>query len=161
MQHDSIRVWFLLIFAELTGISTRTDFKSNRTEEVIGHWGSVKNFDLFIQKVKDDESEIAKLAILQFGSLEKYTEAMKYNLGHFSEIMEKSLPEEAKDIARQADMLYGKLTADLSEDVSTPEIQSIVHELLQFMQKNSTGVSLGMPCTDMLISLYYSENNVL
>lgn len=131
------------------------DFKSNRAEEVIRHWGSVENFDIFIQKVKDDESEIAKLAIRQFGSVEKYTEAMKYNLEHFSEIMETT--EEAKEIARQSDMLYGKLTADLSEDVSSPKIQSIVHELLQFIQKNSTSVSLGKPYMDMLINAYSND----
>lgn len=133
------------------------DFKSNQAEEVIRHWGSVENFDIFIQKVKDDESEIAKLAIRQFGSVEKYTEAMKYNLEHFSEIMETKLPEEAKEIARQSDMLYGKLTADLSEDVSSPKIQSIVHELLQFIQKNSTSVSLGKPYMDMLINAYSND----
>lgn len=52
------------------------------------YWGSVENFDLFVQKIKDDELEAAKLAIKQFGSVEKYTESMKYNLEHFSEIME-------------------------------------------------------------------------
>lgn len=133
------------------------NFKSNQTEEVIKHWGSVKNFEMFIQKVKDDESEIAKLAIKQFGSIEKYTESMKYNLEHFSEIMETSLPEEAREIARHSDMLYGKLTADLSEDVSSPKIQSIVHELLQFIQKNSTSVSLGKPYMDMLINAYSND----
>lgn len=49
-------------------------------------WGNVENFDLFIQKIKDDEVKVAKLAINQFGSVEKYTEAMKYNLEHFSEM---------------------------------------------------------------------------
>lgn len=42
---------------------------------------------MFIQKVKDDESEVAKLAIKLFGSVEQYTEAIKYNLEYFSEIM--------------------------------------------------------------------------
>ena len=53
------------------------DFKSNQTEVVTKHWGSVENFDLFIQKIKDDEENVAKLTIQQFGSIEKYTEAMK------------------------------------------------------------------------------------
>ena len=123
-------------------INALEDFKSKQTEEIIKHWGSIANFDMFIQKIKDDESEVAKLAIKQFGSIEQYTEAMKYNLEHFSEIIETQLPEEAKEIARQSDMLYSKLTADLSEDVSSPKIQSIVHELLQFIQKNSTNVSI-------------------
>lgn len=112
---------------------------------------------MFIQKIKDDESEVAKLAIKQFESIEKYTEAMKYNLEHFSEIMETKLPEEAKEIARQSDMLWGKLTADLSEDISSPKIQSIVHELLQFIQKNSTSVSLDKPYVNVLIDTYSND----
>lgn len=138
--------------AELTGISIRT---LQYYDEI----GLLKPSELTQSgyRLYDDESEIAKLAIRQFGSVEKYTEAMKYNLEHFSEIMETKLPEEAKEIARQSDMLYGKLTADLSEDVSSPKIQSIVHELLQFIQKNSTSVSLGKPYMDMLINAYSND----
>ena len=118
-------------------ISALENFKSNQTEEIIKHWGNIENFDMFIKKIKDDEVEIAKLAIKQFESVEKYTEAMKYNLEHFSEIMETQLSEEAKEIAKQSDVLYGKLTADLSEDVSSPKIQSIVQEIWQFIQKTA------------------------
>lgn len=133
------------------------DFKSNQAEEVIRHWGSVENFDMFIQKIKDDESEVAKLAIQQFGSIEKYTEAMKYNLQHFSELMETQLTEEVKEIGKQSDILYGKVTADLSEDVSSPKIQFIVHELLQFIQKNGTSVSIDKPYINVLIDTYSSD----
>lgn len=37
---------------------------------------------------EDDEDHVAQLAIQQFSSIEEYTEAMKHNLEHFSEIME-------------------------------------------------------------------------
>lgn len=138
-------------------INALEDFKSNQTEEVIKHWGSIANFDMFIQKIKDDESEVAKLAIKQFGSVEKYTEAMKYYLEHFSEIMEIQLSEEVKEIGRQSDILYARLTADLSEDVSSPKIQSIVHELLQFIQQSRTDVSLGKPYINALIDTYSND----
>ena len=138
-------------------INALEDFKSNQTEEVIKHWGSIANFDMFIQRIKDDESEVAKLAIKQFGSVEKYTEAMKYYLEHFSEIMEIQLSEEVKEIGRQSDILYARLTADLSEDVSSPKIQSIVHELLQFIQQSRTDVSLGKPYINALIDTYSND----
>lgn len=76
------------------------DFKSNQTETVIKHWGSIQNFEMFIQKVKDDEAKVAELAVKQFGSIEKYTESMKYNLEHFSEIMDAWQSEEMKEIIR-------------------------------------------------------------
>lgn len=40
-------------------------FKNNSANHIIKHWGSIENFDLFIQKIKDNEDEVAKLAIKQ------------------------------------------------------------------------------------------------
>ena len=82
---------------------------------------------------------------------------MKYNLEHFSEFMKTQLTEDVKEIGKQSDILYGRLTADLSEDVSSPKIQSIVYELLQFIQKNSTSVFLDKPCINVLIDTYSSD----
>ena len=140
-------------------ITALEDFKNNSADDVIKHWGSIENFDMFIQKIKDDEAAVAKLAIQQFGSIEKYTEAMKHNLEHFSELMETQLTEEVKETGKQSDILYGRLTADLSEDVSSPKIQSIVDELLQLIQKNSTSVSFDKPYINVLIDTY--SNNYI
>lgn len=138
-------------------ITALEDFKNNSTDDVIKYWGSIENFDMFIQKIKDDESEVAKLAIQHFGSIEKYTEAMKHNLEHFSDLMDTQLTEEVKEIGKQSDILYGKLAADLSEDVSSSKIQSIVHELLQLIQKNSTSASFDTPYINILIDTYLSD----
>ncbi len=138
-------------------ISALEDFKINQAETVAKHWGSIENFDMFIQKIRDDEDQVAKLAIQQFGSVENYTEQMKYNLEHFSEIMETRLPEEAKEIAKQSDILYGKLTADLSINVSTPEIQSIVHSIDVLIRDNGGGVSLAKAYIYVLIDAYSND----
>ena len=115
-------------------------FKSSNTDDVVKHWGSVENFDLFIQRVKEREPEIAKLAIKYYGSVEKYTELMKQNLENFSEIINKELAGNVEEIGRQSDELYTRLTADLSKDCSSDEIQGIVQEIVDFIK--STGVSL-------------------
>lgn len=138
-------------------IQALENFKSNNTDDIVRYWRRIENFDMFIQKIKDDESEVAKLAIKQFGSVEKYTEAMKYNLVHFSEIMETQLTEEVKEIGKQSDKLYDKLTADLSENIASPKIQSIVHEILQFIQKNSSNASFGEPYINVLIDTYSND----
>ena len=73
------------------------NFKLSNADEIVKYWGSVDNFNMFIQKVTNDESYIAKAAIQEFGSIEKYTEAMKQNMEHFSEFMEQwyaQIPEE-------------------------------------------------------------------
>lgn len=138
-------------------INALEDFKSNQTETVIQHWGSIENFDMFIQKIRDDETEIAKLAIKQFGSIEKYTEIIKYNLDHFSEIMDAWQSEEIKEIMRQSDLLYGKLTADLTESVSSSRVQGIVHDLLQFAQQHRENVPIEKPYIQMLIDTYSND----
>lgn len=133
------------------------DFKSNQTEEVIKHWGSTENFDMFIQKIKDDEAEVAKLAIQQFGSIEKYTEAMKYNMEHFSEIMERQWTDEIKEVSQQSDLLYTKLTTDLSKDIASSEIQSIVHSIDLLFQENMSNLSPDHSFINVLIDTYSSD----
>lgn len=117
-------------------INALEDFKSNQTEEIIKHWGSVENFDLFIQKIKDDESEVAKLAIQQFGSIEKYTEEMKHNLEHFSEIMNNwyaQIPEEMRGEDK-----FLKLASHKGEDVASERVQDIVTEIIAYAQENAS-----------------------
>ena len=133
------------------------DFEVNQTDTIIKHWGSIYNFDLFIQKIKDDEENVAKLAIQHFGSIEKYTEEMKYNLEHFSEIMDKEWNEETEKIAVQSDLLYDKLTADLTCDVSSPQMQEIVYEILEFIKKQSSSVTLDKPLINILIDSYSND----
>lgn len=138
-------------------INALEDFKNNSTDDVIKYWGNVENFDMFIQKIREDESGVAKLAIQQFGSIEKYTEAMKHNLEHFSEIMETKSTEDVKKVGEQSDMLYAKLTSDLSKDVSSPEIQSVVHEIDLLIEKNGGSVSLDKPYLNVIIDSYSSD----
>lgn len=138
-------------------INALEDFKSNQTETVIRHWGSIENFDMFIQKIKDDEEDVARLAIQHFGSIEKYTEKMKYNLEHFSEFMNKDQTEEVEKITSQSDILYGKLTSDLTCDVSSPKIQEIVYEILQFIKKHSSSVTLDKPLINVLIDSFSND----
>lgn len=117
-------------------VNALEDFKNKSTDEIIKHWGSIENFDLFIRKIKEAESEVAKLAIQQFGSVEKYTEAMNYNLEHFSEVMENQMAGDVKVIAQQSDELYTKLTEDMSKEFTSNEIQHIVQKIDIFIRKH-------------------------
>ena len=73
--------------------------------------------------------------------------------------METQLTEEVKEIGKQSDILYGRLTADLSEDVFSFKIQFIVQEIWSFIQENSTNVFI--PCSksymNMLIDTYSND----
>ncbi len=133
------------------------DFKQNSSDAIVKYWGSAENFDLFIQKIKDDEPEVAKLAIQQFGSIEKYTEAMKYNLEHFSEVMEQQMSGDVKEIVEQSDALYAKLVADRTKDISSIEVQDIVHEIDNFMHKHASVDLVGDRYWNVIIESYKSD----
>ena len=122
-------------------INALEDFKSNQAETVIQHWGSIENFDMFIQKIRDDEEHVAKLAIQQFGSIEKYTEEMKHNLEHFSEIMEdwySQIPEEMRTEDK-----FLKLASHKGEDVASETVQSIVEEIISSIQTTTSKLLVG------------------
>lgn len=122
-------------------INALEDFKSTQAETVIQHWGSIENFDLFIQKIKEDEDHVAKLAIQQFGSIEKYTEEMKHNLEHFSEIMEdwySQIPEEMRTEDK-----FLKLASHKWEDVASESVQSIVEEIISGAQTTAPKLLVG------------------
>lgn len=71
---------------------------------------------------------MAKLAIQQFCSSEKYTEEMKHNPEHFSEIMEdwySQIPEEM-----QKEDKFLKLASHKGEEVASEPVQRIVEEII-------------------------------
>ena len=138
-------------------IEALEQFKIKNTDDVLRYWGSEENFNCFIQKIKDDEIKVAKLAIQEYGSVEKYTKAMKYNLEHFAEIMEKQRMGDVEKIVQESDNLYSRLTSDLSKDFSSDEIQSIVREIEDFMQENAGNISLGVPYWNVVIDSYSND----
>ena len=137
-------------------IEALEQFKNQKENDVIKHWGSIENFNQLIQKIKDDESNVAKLAMKQFGSIEKYTEAMKYNLEHFSELMEQSkeLAKNKDEILQKSNDLYMKLTSDLIKDTASKEIQDTVHEIVELSSENNLGIDMGDGFWDMVIESY-------
>ena len=92
--------------AELTGISTRT---LQYYDEI----GLLKPSELTESgyRLYDDEA------------LQKLQQILFF----------KELGFKLKEIGKQSDILYGRLTADLSEDVSSSKIQSIVQEIWLFI----------------------------
>jgi len=137
-------------------IEALEQFKNQKEDDVIRHWGSIENFNQLIQKIKDDESNVAKLAIKQFGSIEKYTEAMKYNLEHFSDLMEQSkeLAKNKDEILQKSNDLYMKLTSDLTKDTASKEIQDTVREIVELSSENNLGIDMGDGFWDMVIESY-------
>lgn len=117
------------------------DFKLQHGAAVLKHWGSIENFNMFIRKIKDDEEHVAKLAIRQFGSIEKYTEEMKHNLEHFSEIMDECYSQVPEEMLKEDKFL--KLASHTGEDVATESVQSIVEEIIASIQTTTSKLLVG------------------
>ena len=145
---------------DLSGyIEALESFKNSNEEEIIKHWGSIDNFNLFIQKAKEDESNIARLAIQQYGSVEKYTEAMKYNMEHFSEVMEQELAQAGmkEELLQKNQDLYAALTMDLDKDAASEEIQNIVREIVTFTQESLLTSEVGEEYWNIIIQSYRND----
>ena len=96
---------------------------------------------MHIQKIKDNEEQVARLAIREFGSIEKYTEAMRHNLEHFSELMDNwysQIPEEMRENDK-----FLKLASHKGEDVASDSIQNVVKEIIDYAQGGAASKLVG------------------
>lgn len=117
------------------------EYKTEHEDKVIRNYGSIEKYNEFIKKCKAKEDEIAKSAIKQYGSIEKYAKAVKHNLTNSASL---SLAEEIdmfkkdclEDKHPKLKELFKKLTADLSKDTASKEIQEIAEELVDTVKKD-------------------------
>lgn len=117
------------------------EFKRTHTDAIVKKFGDLDKFDEMVSELKSNESKIAELAIQVYGSVENYVKASEKNI-------EKFLQEEAEtiDVAQlidKTDYLTRMLTADLSKDVESDEIQATVRELIDFCNQNNNGLDVG------------------
>ncbi|MEL7657938.1 MAG: MerR family transcriptional regulator [Bacillota bacterium] len=106
-------------------------FKREHEDEVNQYYGGIDEFGKRIEHIKSNEISIAKMAIKEFGSIEKYTAAMKNNLNNLPSIMEgyQTIKDNADAYLAQSNQLMEHLTSDLSKDPSSADIQEIVKEM--------------------------------
>jgi DNA-binding transcriptional MerR regulator len=108
-------------------------FKKGNEYQIIKSWGSIEEYDKFIENSKSKEAEIAKRAIKQYGSIDNFNEATKKifaiskdNIEYMSSIKKEDLDY----YIDKDDKLYKNLTDDLSKDPTSKEIQQIVKEIV-------------------------------
>jgi len=113
--------------------NTLEELKKGNEDHIIKSWGSIKAYDKFIENSKSKESELAKQAIKQYGSMEKFVEATKKNFAISKDNIEYMSIIKKEDLNYYIDKenkLYKKLTTDLTKDFSSKEIQQIVLEIV-------------------------------
>lgn len=135
------------------------EFKVNHTDEVMKRWGSIEDYDSMVEIFKSKEPEIAQMAIKQYGSIEKYTESMKSNMDHMESMG--VIKENVTDYMQQLNNLNKRLTADLSKDTNSLEVQSIVKELICLFQETSRGIDMGENYWNLVIEGYLSTPEII
>ena len=114
--------------------SALEEFKKEYKDKILKVYGTMDKYNEFIGKCKLKEAEIAKMAIDQYGSIEKYVKAMKKNLqATCASNREEQIDEFKKDCLEdrhpKLKELYKNLVSDLSIDPSSSEIQQIAKEI--------------------------------
>ncbi|ARC83408.1 merR regulatory family protein [Clostridium argentinense CDC 2741] len=117
------------------------EFKTEHEDRVIEIYGSVDKYNDLIEKIKSKEYKIAKSAIKQYGSIERYAKAIKKSLNNdmlttMAEQYDKFKKDCLEDKHPKLKELYKKLVSDLSKDPSSKEIQQIAGEITNTAKKD-------------------------
>jgi DNA-binding transcriptional MerR regulator len=113
--------------------NTLEEFKKGNEEAIIKSYGSIEEYDKFIENSKSKKDEIAECAIKQYGSIEKFNEATKKNFAISKDNIEYMSSIKKVDLnyyVERDNELYKRLTPDLTKDPSSKEIQQIVCEIV-------------------------------
>jgi DNA-binding transcriptional MerR regulator len=144
-------------------INALEEFKKEHTDEVTRYWGSMDKFNEFIERIKSRESEVGAMAVKQYGSIEKYTEAMKKNLSNFSALMEQanSVRDNIDAYKAKSTDIFTRLTSDLSRDPSSGEIQQIITELVTSVNESTNNMDMGENYWGIMAEAYSSNQKVI
>lgn len=138
------------------------DFKEDHPDEIIKYWGSLEAYEKMQQNMREKEPVIGQLAVKQYGSIEKYTEAMKENLNHFTETMNRmqEIKDSPENYIEENKKLHQKLTADLTKNAASDEIQEIIKDLIELINRSLKGFNMGDNYWNLLIEGYLTDQAV-
>lgn len=137
--------------------SLLADYKRTHMDEIVKQLGSMESFDEMISELKANENHIAQMAVKQYGSIEKFTKAMKENLQHFLEDGPEFTQKEAEEAMDKTDALTRKLTADLNKDAGSAEIQKTAGELVSLINESNSGVDMGSDYWSFMVNNYMTN----
>lgn len=133
------------------------DFKKTHTDEIVANMGSTEQFDKMVSEIKSRENEISDMAVEQYGSLENYTTASQENIQAFLENGSTIPQSEVGNLIDKTETLTKNLVADLTKDVTDPEVQKIVNELVSFVNDCNNGINVGANYWTVMAESYLSN----
>lgn len=136
-----------------------SQFKETHSDDIIKRMGSLKQFDAMVSDLKDREEEIARMAVKQYGNLENYTKAMEKNLQNYLSDSPAIDPSKTGGLIEKTEALTRSLTADLSRDPASPQVQKAAEALISFTNDCSKALDMGEGYWETMAKTYM-ENPV-
>jgi len=130
------------------------EFKMEHTSAVAERFGSLERYDEMIAELKTHEDEIAEMAVRHYGDPAHFTKAMEDSLLDFLIKGPAISPEKAGELTEQTDAITRKLTADLSRDAASPQVQALVRELISAGGQWDEGSQSGKGYWSSMAGLY-------
>ncbi len=133
------------------------EFRMTHADEIKERLGSMEAFDKMISELNGNEEETADMAVKEYGSLENFTNAMKKNfqeyLSHGPSVSQPEVP----GLIEKTEELTKKLTADLSRNTASPEVQKAVRELISFTDDCNGTMDMGENHWRFMAELYLTN----
>lgn len=120
-----------------------SEFKRTHSDGILRQLGSVERFDEMIADLKAHEDEIAEMAVRQYGSLDAYTKAMQKSFESFLTQGPPIAESEVSGMIQKTEEITKRLTADLTRDAASEEVQQIVREWILFTESCNKGTDMG------------------
>lgn len=133
------------------------EFKKTHTDEIVKQLGNIECFDDMILELKSHESEIADMAIKQYGSLEKFTKAMENNFQDFLANGPTISKSDVNELVKKGEMITKKLTADLNKEPTALDVLEVVNELISFTEETNSGIDIGDNYWSFMAEAYISN----
>lgn len=117
-----------------------SEFKRENTEKVIKLWGSLENFDKMINSIKSKEEDFYKMAVEQYGSINKYTDSVLKNINESlaiknAEKIDKYKEDILKGNNKRLQDLYLELTKNLKEIPNSDKVQAIANKIKELSKE--------------------------
>ena len=116
------------------------EFKKDYSDIITKSLDGPDKYDELIEKCKDSEAEIAEMAIKEYGSIEKYVQAMKKNMHSDIFTISAQYDQLKKDLLEDKNPklkeLYQKLVSYLGKDPSSLEVQQLAKEIKTTIQRD-------------------------
>lgn len=128
---------------DLSGVfETMEQFRQDYPEYIRKNWGSMEEYDEWMEKFRERESLLAEYAVKNYGSIEKYTESMKQNLYQMPEMSQKAEAHKKDGFFERNKELSDQLMSDITRDYTSSEIQAIVAELVSMTEELYEGMNM-------------------